>query len=406
VALIALGVTGGIGAYKAVEVARGLQKRGHDVVAIMTATATKFVGPITFEAITRRRVITDQFEPGANADIEHIALASSIDLLLVAPATANVLGKFAHGIADDFLSTLFIATRAPVLVAPAMNTQMFSHEAVRANLDTLAKRGVRFVEPGEGYLACGWIGKGRLAEPDEIVAAADAVLRPEGPLRGKRVLVTAGPTYEDVDPVRYLGNRSSGRMGFAIAAEAMRRGADVTLVAGPTTVEPPAVRELIRVRSAVEMRDAVMQRGDGMDVVIMAAAVADYAPEQKAPQKIAKHDDTVTLTLKKNPDILAELGQRRIAAGRGPMLVGFAAETDDVVARARAKRERKRVDVVVANDVSRADAGFDVDANAVTIVDAHGAEAIPLQSKSGVAAAILTHLERLLTWTATTSSSI
>ncbi|HZW76061.1 MAG TPA: bifunctional phosphopantothenoylcysteine decarboxylase/phosphopantothenate--cysteine ligase CoaBC [Caldimonas sp.] len=405
-ALVALGVTGGIGAYKAVEVARGLQKRGHDVVAIMTATATKFVGPITFEAITRRRVISDQFEPGTNADIEHVALASSIDLLLVAPATANILGKFAHGIADDFLSTLFIATRAPVLVAPAMNTQMFAHDAVRANLDTLAKRGVRFVEPGEGYLACGWIGKGRLAEPDEIVAAAEAVLRPEGPMRGKRVLVTAGPTYEDLDPVRYLGNRSSGRMGFAIAAEAMRRGADVTLVAGPTTAEPPAVRELVRVRSAAEMHEAVMHRADAADIVIMAAAVADYAPERKAPQKLAKQDEMVTLTLKKNPDILAELGQRRLAAGRGPMLVGFAAETEDVVARARAKRERKRIDVIVANDVSRTDAGFDVDANAVTIVDAHGAEAIPLQSKSGVAAAILTHLERLLTWTATTSSSI
>ena len=405
-ALIALGVTGGIGAYKAVEVARGLQKRGHDVVAIMTATATKFVGPITFEAITRRRVITDQFEPGANADIEHIALASSIDLLLVAPATANILGKFANGLADDFLSTLFTATRAPVLVAPAMNTQMFSNDAVRANLDTLARRGVRFVEPGEGYLACGWIGKGRLAEPDEIVAAAEAILRPEGPLRGKRVLVTAGPTYEDLDPVRYLGNRSSGRMGFAIAAEAMRRGADVTLVAGPSSVEPPAVRELIRVRSAVEMHEAVMQRGDAADVVIMAAAVADYAPERKAPQKVAKQGETITLTLKKNPDILADLGQRRLTAGRGPLLVGFAAETEDVVARARAKRERKHVDVIVANDVSRADAGFDVDANAVTIVDAHGVEAVPLQSKSGVAAAILTHLERLLTWTATTSSSI
>src|SRR3954463_3649520 len=233
--LIALGVTGGIGAYKAVEVVRGLQKRGHDVVAIMTETATKFVGPVTFEAITRRPVITDQFAPGTNADIEHIALASSIDLLLVAPATANILGKFANGIADDFLSTMFIATRAPVLVAPAMNTQMFAHDAVRANLDTLANRGVRFVEPGEGYLACGWIGKGRLAESDEIVAAAEAVLRPAGPLRGTRMLVSAGPTYEDFDPVRFVGNRSSGRMGYAIAAEAVARGADVVLVSGPTT---------------------------------------------------------------------------------------------------------------------------------------------------------------------------
>src|SRR6185437_2765769 len=235
--LIALGVTGGIGAYKAVEVARGLQKRGHEVVAIMTATATRFVGPITFEAITRRRVITDQFEPGANADIEHIALASTIDLLLIAPATANIIGKLANGIADDFLSTLYTATRAPVLLAPSMNTQMFAHEAVRHNLATLAARGVGFIEPGEGYLACGWIGKGRLAEPEEIVAAAEAVLRPAGPLRGRRVLVTAGPTFEDVDPVRYIGNRSSGRMGFALAAEASRRGADVTLVAGPTRVD-------------------------------------------------------------------------------------------------------------------------------------------------------------------------
>jgi len=404
--LIALGVTGGIGAYKAVEVARGLQKRGHDVVAIMTSTATKFVGPITFEAITRRPVITDQFEPGANADIEHIALASTIDLLLVAPATANIIGKFANGIADDFLSTLFIATRAPVLIAPAMNTQMFAHDAVRANLDTLARRGVRFVEPGEGYLACGWIGKGRLAEPDEIVAAADAAVRPEGPLRGKRVLVTAGPTYEDLDPVRYIGNRSSGRMGFAIAAEAARRGADVTLVAGPTSIEPPSVREVIRVRTAVDMRDAVLERSDRMDLVIMAAAVADYAPEQRASQKMAKHDDIVTVTLKKNPDILAELGQRRLTAGRGPVLVGFAAETEDLVSRALAKRERKHVDVIIANDVSRGDAGFDVDTNAITIVDANGAVAIPLQSKSAVASAILSHLERLFTWTATTSSSI
>src|SRR6202521_5612379 len=263
-ALIALGVTGGIGAYKAVEVVRGRQKRGHEVVAVMTASATRFVGPITFEAITRRRVITDQFEPGANAEIEHIALASTIDLLLIAPATANVIGKLANGIADDFLSTLYTATRAPVLLAPAMNTQMFEHEAIRRNLDTLAARGVRFVEPGEGYLACGWIGKGRLAEPDEIVAAAEAVLWPQGPLRGQRVLVTAGPTYEDVDPVRYIGNRSSGRMGFAIAAEAARRGAVVTLVVGPTTIETPPVREVIKVRSAAEMYQAVVSRAGDM----------------------------------------------------------------------------------------------------------------------------------------------
>src|SRR3954464_4057307 len=284
--LIALGVCGGIGAYKAVEVVRGLQKRGHEVVAVMTHSAARFVGAVTFEANTRRRVIGDQFEPGMNADIEHIAIASTIDLLLIAPATANVIGKMANGIADDFLSTLYTATRAPVLVAPAMNTQMFAHEAIRKNLDTLAARGVRFVEPGEGYLACGWIGKGRLAEPDEIVAAAESMLRPEGPLRGQRVLVAAGPTYEDVDPVRYIGNRSSGRMGFAIAAEAARRGADVTLVAGPTSVEPPAVKELIRVRGAREMHREVLARANRVDVVVMAAAVADYAPAKVASQKI------------------------------------------------------------------------------------------------------------------------
>jgi phosphopantothenoylcysteine decarboxylase / phosphopantothenate---cysteine ligase len=394
--LIALGVTGGIGAYKAVEVARGLQKRGHDVVAVMTHSATRFVGPITFEAITRRRVITDQFEDGMNADIEHIALASTIDLLLIAPATANIIGKLANGIADDFLSTLYTATRAPLLVAPAMNTQMFEHEAVRRNLDTLAARGARFVEPGEGYLACGWIGKGRLAEPDEIVAAADAILRPEGPLRGQRLLVTAGPTYEDIDPVRYIGNRSSGRMGYAIAAEAARRGALVTLVTGPTAMAAPAVRDVIRVRGAAEMHQAVMSRADDMDVMVMAAAVADYAPAERAAQKVAKDADTLTLTLTRTPDILGSLGQRRAARGSGPMLIGFAAETQDVVARAAAKRERKHADFIVANDVSRSDAGFDVDTNAVTIVGADGAESLPLQSKSRVAAEILDRIERLL----------
>jgi phosphopantothenoylcysteine decarboxylase / phosphopantothenate---cysteine ligase len=397
--LVALGVTGGIGAYKAVEVARGLQKRGHEVVAVMTQTAAKFVGPVTFEAITRRRVITDQFEAGANADIEHIALASTIDLLLVAPATANIVGKFANGIADDFLSTLYTATRAPVLLAPAMNTNMFAHEAVVKNLDTLASRGVRFVEPGEGYLACGWIGKGRLAEPDEIVAAAEAVLRPAGPLRGKRILVTAGPTYEDFDPVRYVGNRSSGRMGYAVAAEAARRGAHVTLVSGPTGIDAPPVAEVVKTRSAADMLEAVRARAATADVVVMAAAVADYTPVARAAQKVSKDSDTLTLTLKRTTDILSELGQQRLKSGSGPILVGFAAETEDVVNRAGAKREAKRVDLIVANDVSRADAGFDVDTNAVTIVGPDGpgdVVTLPLQSKSRVAMAILDRVEKLV----------
>jgi phosphopantothenoylcysteine decarboxylase / phosphopantothenate---cysteine ligase len=394
--LVALGVTGGIDAYKAVEVARGLQKRGHEVAAIMTHSATRFVGPVTFEAITRRRVITDQFDAGMNADIEHIALASTIDLLLIAPATANLIGKLANGIADDFLSTLYTATRAPVLVAPAMNSQMFAHEAVRRNLDTLAARGVRFVEPGEGYLACGWIGKGRLAEPDEIVAAAESILRPPGPLRGQRVLITAGPTYEDFDPVRFIGNRSSGKMGYALAAEAAHRGAQVTLISGPTGLEPPPqVAEVIQVRQAAEMHQAVLSRAADMHVIIMAAAVADYAPV-RAPQKVQKGADTLTLVLHKTPDILGDLGHRRLASGRGPVLVGFAAETQDVVARAIEKRAKKHIDLIVANDVARSDTGFDVDTNAVTIIAAEGAESIPLQSKSRIAAEVLNRVERFL----------
>jgi phosphopantothenoylcysteine decarboxylase/phosphopantothenate--cysteine ligase len=256
--LIVLGVTGGIGAYKAVEVCRGLQRHRHDVVAVMTRSAARFIGPVTFEAITRRPVIASQWKPGMNADIEHIAIADRIALLLVAPCTANIIGKFAAGIADDFLSSLYLATRVPVLVAPAMNSNMLAHEAVQRNVRTLTARGVRFVEPGEGYLACGWIGKGRLAEPSAIVAAALALLAPsDSILRGRHVLVTAGPTYEDIDPVRYVGNRSSGRMGFALAAEARRRGARVTLVAGPTAIEPPATDDLVRVRSAREMHAAV-----------------------------------------------------------------------------------------------------------------------------------------------------
>jgi phosphopantothenoylcysteine decarboxylase/phosphopantothenate--cysteine ligase len=398
VALIALGVTGGIGAYKAVEVCRGLQKQGHDVVAVMTRSATRFVGPVTFEAITRRPVITSQWKPGMNADIEHVAIADGIDLLLVAPCTANAIGKFANGIADDFLTSLYLATRAPVLVAPAMNSNMLAHEAVQRNLQSLAARGVRFVDPGEGYLACGWVGKGRLAEPPEIVAAALAMLRPvDSLLRGRRVVVTAGPTYEDIDPVRYVGNRSSGRMGFALAAEAHRRGALVTLVAGPTRLDPPAVGDVVRVRSAAEMHAAVMSTATRADVVIMAAAVADYAPAEQSGQKVAKSDGPLTLTLHRTPDILADLGRlpSRTPA-RVPLLVGFAAETADVEARAREKRIRKGIDLIVANDVSRSDAGFDVPTNAVTLIDDEGERALPLQSKDQAAAAILDRIEHLV----------
>ena len=406
-ALIALGVTGGVGAYKAVEVCRGLQKRGHDVVAVMTRSAVRFVGPLTFEAITRRPVITSQWRPGMNADIEHIAIADSIAVLLVAPCTANVIGKFANGIADDFLSSLYLATKAPVLIAPAMNTNMLAHDAVQRNLDTLSARGVRFVEPGEGYLACGWIGKGRLAEPAEIVDAAERALTPtDSALRGTRVVVTAGPTYEDIDPVRYVGNRSSGRMGFALAAEARRRGATVTIVAGPTRVEPPAVDEVVRVRSAAEMHEAVMRAASNADVVIMAAAVADYTPVAVAPEKIAKTEAPMTVTLRRTKDILTDLGSMRAGLGSaGPLLVGFAAETEDVLAKAREKRLRKKIDLIVANDVSKSDRGFDVAANAVTIVAADGEQHVPLQSKDRVAGAILDRIEHLLRSRASAAAS-
>ena len=397
-ALIALGVCGGIGAYKAVEIARGLQKRGHDVAAVMTRSARQFVGPVTFEAITRRRVITDQFETGANADIEHIQLATDIALLVVSPATANVIGKFAHGIADDFLTSLYLATRAPVLMAPAMNTNMWEHDAVRANLDTLRARGVRFVDPGAGYLACGWIGKGRLAEPDAVVAAAEEILSPRGSLAGKLVVVTAGPTYEDIDDVRYIGNRSSGKMGYALAAEAARRGARVVLVSGPTTLAIPANVEVTRVRSAADMHAAVMAEAGAADMVIMAAAVADYMPRQRVGGKIEKAESSLSLDLVRTPDILADLGRAR-AAGGGPVLVGFAAQSGDPVDAARRKLHAKNVDLVVANDISRADAGFDVDTNAVMLVTAEGAEPVALAPKTEIASVILDRAEKLSSWT-------
>jgi len=395
-ALVGLGVTGGIGAYKAVEVARELQKRGHDVVAMMTRTALKFVGEVTFEAITRRRVITDQFAAGANADIEHISIATDISLLLVAPATANIIGKFAHGIADDFLSSLYLATRAPVLMAPAMNTNMLEHAAVRENIAALAARGVRFVEPGAGYLACGWIGKGRLAEPHEIADAADALLRPKGSLLGRLVVVTAGPTYEDIDVVRYIGNRSSGRMGYAVAAEAAKRGARVVLVSGPTHLDPPPSVEMIRVRSASQMREAVLRVSDDADVIVMAAAVADYTPDGGAVgAKIEKAEGPLEMRLVRTPDILAELGRRRGEAAR-PVLVGFAAESGDPVDRGRDKLRRKKIDLIVANDITRPDSGFDSESNAATLIDHDGDEVFPHGPKTELALRIVDRAERML----------
>jgi phosphopantothenoylcysteine decarboxylase/phosphopantothenate--cysteine ligase len=395
VALVGLGVSGGIGAYKAVEVARGLQKRGHDVAAVMTRSARRFVGEVTFEAITRRRVVTSQWKTGANADIEHISLASDINLLLVAPATANIIGKFAHGIADDFLSALYLATRAPILLAPAMNTNMLEHEAVRANLSTLAARGVRFVDPGAGYLACGWIGKGRLAEPEDIVEAAERLLKPAGSLLGRLVVVTAGPTYEDLDDVRYIGNRSSGKMGYAVAAEAVWRGARVILVSGPSTLTAPAGVELVRVRSAEQMNTAVQRHATDADVVVMAAAVADYTPARRASGKIEKSEGPLGLELIRTPDILANLGKARGGAAR-PVLVGFAAESGDPVERGRQKLLRKGADLIVANDISTEGLGFDSDMNAASIIDRTSVEAFAPGLKSALAARILDRAEALI----------
>ena len=393
--LIALGICGGIGAYKAVEVVRGLQKLGHDVAAIMTRSARRFVGEVTFEAMTRRPVITDQYARGANASIEHIALATDVKLLLVAPATANIIGKFANGIADDFLSSLYLATRAPVLMAPAMNTNMLEHEAVRRNLATLAARGVQFVDPGAGYLACGWIGKGRLAEPEDIVAAATRILQPAGSLLGRLVVVSAGPTIEDIDAVRFIGNRSSGRMGYAVAAEAARRGARVVLVSGPTTIDVPDGVELVRVRSAAEMHQAIRAAMPSADIVVMAAAVADYTPQGRVDGKIEKGSGPLELRLVPTTDILMELGASR-GAGERPVLVGFAAESGDPVARGREKLARKRADIIVANDISRSDAGFDSETNAATIVTADGTEPFPLGPKTALASVILDRAEALL----------
>ncbi len=395
--LVALGVSGGIGAYKAVEIARGLQKCGHEVVAVMTKAAQQFVGPLTFEAITRRPVILDQFSQGNNANIEHIRLASSIDVLLVAPATANQIGKFAHGIADDFLSTLYLATRAPVVIAPAMNTNMLEHASVKRNLDLLSSNGVQVIDSEAGELACGWHGDGRLAEPSVIVKTVHSVLQPQGSLLGKCMLITAGPTFEDFDPVRFIGNRSSGRMGFALATEAAKRGARVILVTGPTSLPVPERVEVTKIRSAAEMHTAVMAHVEECDAVIMAAAVADYTPMAgRADQKLVKGDEVVTIELRLAPDILAELGKWR--DGRKlPVLVGFSAECGESNQRAKKKLEAKKLDLIVANDVSRPDAGFDVETNVATLISQSDEDARPLQSKSDLAHDILDRVETILT---------
>jgi phosphopantothenoylcysteine decarboxylase / phosphopantothenate---cysteine ligase len=386
VPVVVLGVTGCIGAYKACEVLRELQRRDVDVRVVMTAAATRFVTPMTFEALSRHPVFHDQFALGGQGDIRHISLADEADLLLVAPATANILGKLARGIADDALSTLYLATRARVLVAPAMNVNMFEHPAVRENLAILRTRGVGVVEPGSGYLACGWLGKGRLAEVGEIVDAAMAALERRRDFEGETVLVTAGPTVEDIDPVRFVSNRSSGKMGYRLAEAARDRGATVVLVSGPTALAFPHGVEVVGVRSAEEMERAVADHVGSATVVIAAAAVSDYRPAAASAAKVKKTDGAARLELVRTPDILKGLGERK----GGRVLVGFAAETEDLVANARKKLEAKNLDLVVANDVTGAGAGFGGDTNAVVLLRRDGGRVdVPLASKREVAERIL-----------------
>ncbi|MBN2241975.1 MAG: bifunctional phosphopantothenoylcysteine decarboxylase/phosphopantothenate--cysteine ligase CoaBC [Acidobacteria bacterium] len=345
---VALGVTGCIAAYKAIEVMRGLQKAGVSVQVLLTRSAAEFVTPLTFEALSCMDVITEMFPRGKNRDILHISVAQSIQLLAVVPATANILGKFAHGIADDFLSTLYLSTPAPVLIAPAMNVEMWRHPAVCANVAILKERGHLFVDPAEGQLACRAEGKGRLAEVETIVARILEALKADGSLAGLKILVTAGPTIEDIDPVRFLSNRSSGKMGYAVAEAARRRGAEVVLVSGPTYLQAPWGVRFIPVRSAAEMKDAVLKLYPDMDVVVKAAAVADYRPFKAAGQKLKKKKAEVGLHLVPTDDILELLGKQK----KRQMLVGFAAETERLLESARNKMKRKNLDVLVANDVS------------------------------------------------------
>ena len=405
---VALGVTGGIAAYKAAEIVRLLQEkdRGIRVQVIMTRAAQEFVRPLTFAALSGEKVITGMFSPGEehepnldspNADspnidsaIEHVAVAQSIDALLVAPATADVLAHFAQGIASDFLTTLYLATTAPVVVAPAMNVNMWNHPATQANLQILRQRGVKIVEPGAGYLACGMTGAGRLAENETIVAAVMEALGAAQDLSGEIVLITAGPTRERIDPVRYLTNRSSGRMGYALAEVASRRGARVLLVSGPTSLTPPGAAEVTRVESAEEMRDAVLQLLPQATIVIKTAAVSDYRPKAAAGQKI-KRKGPLTLELESTPDILKELSLHKGAQ----IIVGFAAETENVLENARQKLVAKNLDAIVVNDVSREGVGFDSDRNAVTIITHDQVVEVPETTKWEVAQRVIDQVMRL-----------
>lgn len=395
---VLLGVTGCIGAYKAAEILRGLQKAGVEVRVVMTQHATEFVQPLTFEALSGRPVIVGMFNRPDYSVIEHIAVAREADLLLVAPATANIIAKFAHGLADDFLSTVYLSNTNPVLLAPAMNVEMWSHPATQANLQILRDRGVMFADPGSGYQACGEIGVGRLAEPDEIVERALSIIssaEQDGDLSGETMVITAGPTVEDLDPVRFITNRSSGKMGYALAEAARKRGARVTLVSGPVKIAPPAGVELVSVRSTRDMFDAVMSRLPSASIFIGCAAVADFRPANLSDQKIKKLGrKTITIELETTEDIIGAVASDPNRNGR--LVAGFAAESQSVLDYAQAKMIEKGLDLIVANDISRKDAGFDTETNAATILLKDGTRVeLPLQSKREMADRVLDQILKL-----------
>lgn len=384
---VVLGVTGGIAVYKACELLRLLQKRGIDVFVVMTQNACRFVAPLTFETLSGHPVAVDTFDRPQTWEVEHIALAKRADLFLIAPATANIMGKMACGIADDMLSTTVMATRAPVLVAPAMNTGMWENAAVQQNIKTLRARGVEIVAPVSGHLACGDNGAGKLEDVAVIAERACELLFAKKDMEGLRVMVTAGPSREALDPVRYISNRSSGKMGYAIAQAAQKRGAEVTLLSGPVAIEAPQGVKLVPFTTTQELLDRASELAREQDLLIQAAAPADYRAKEIAPQKIKKQGgEPMTFTLVENPDVAATLGK---AKRSGQVFVGFAAETNDVLAHARDKLARKNLDMIVANDVTRPGAGFDVDTNIVTLITKDGQEALPMMSKAEVAQRIL-----------------
>lgn len=384
---VVLGVTGGIAVYKACELLRLLQKRGIDVFVVMTQSACRFVAPLTFETLSGHPVAVDTFDRPQTWEVEHIALAKRADLFLIAPATANIMGKMACGIADDMLSTTVMATRAPVLVAPAMNTGMWENAAVQQNVKTLRARGIEIVAPVSGHLACGDSGAGKMEDVAVIAERACELLFAKKDMEGLRVMVTAGPSREALDPVRYISNRSSGKMGYAIAQAAQKRGAEVTLLSGPVAIEAPQGVKLVPFTTTQELLDRASELAQEQDLLIQAAAPADYRAKEIAPQKIKKQGgEPMTFTLVENPDVAATLGK---AKRSGQVFVGFAAETNDVLAHARDKLARKNLDMIVANDVTRPGAGFDVDTNIVTLITKDGQEALPMMSKAEVAQRIL-----------------